>query len=105
MWNITADTSLTSGYPPYVRVGINSPYWQFNADGTGTEKNNTATPDVILNFTYTVSGNVLTCNYTPPGYSFITTGTVLKLTLHELVVEYDVNTPTLIDKELVYFSR
>lgn len=107
-WNITGDTSQTVGYPPYIIVGINSPYMQFNADGTGVEKDNIGPPDVILNFTYTLSNNVLTCNFPmQPGTNtaFITTGTILKSTSHYLLVQYEINNPTLTNKELIYFSR
>ncbi|MDP9078456.1 MAG: hypothetical protein M3O71_13570 [Bacteroidota bacterium] len=43
-WNITADTSQTVGYAPYIIVGINLPYFQFNADGSGTQKENISPP-------------------------------------------------------------
>jgi hypothetical protein len=106
-WNITADTSQTFGYPPYIIVGINSPYMQFNADGSGTQKNNISTPDAVLNFTYTVSKDTITFNYPPqltsPGNA--PKGIIKKLTSNNLVIEYDINSPSLINSERVYMSR
>ena len=107
-WNITADTSQTFGYPPYIIVGINSPYTQFNADGSGTEKDNISTPDLVLNFTYKISKDTLSFNYPvqtglPSGNT--PTGIIKELTSHNLIIEYDINDPTLTVKERVYMSR
>src|SRR5437879_12533933 len=66
-WSIVADTSrqYVSGVlnSTYIVVGINAPYYLFNADGSGTLKQNTSPPDQIKNFTYTVSKDTLTVNY------------------------------------------
>ena len=107
-WNITADTSQTFGYPPYIIVGINSPYTQFNADGSGTEKDNISTPDLVLNFTYKISKDTISFNYPaqpqlPSGNT--PTGIIKKLTSNNLIIEYDINDPTLTVKERVYMSR
>jgi hypothetical protein len=106
-WNITADTSQTSGYPPYIIVGINSPYMQFNANGTGTEKDNISPPDAVLNFTYTISNDTISFNYPVQPqlpYGNTPTGIIKKLTSKNLIIEYDLNS-NLIVKELVYMDR
>jgi len=66
-WLVASDTSfqytgntLTS---TYLIVGINIPYYQFNADGTGTSKNNLGPPDDVLQFSYTVSNNIISFKY------------------------------------------
>ena len=107
-WNITADTSQTFGYPPYIIVGINSPYTQFNADGSGSEKDNISTPDAVLNFTYKLFKDTIFFNYPvqprlPSGNT--PTGIIKKLTASNLIIEYDINDPTLTVKERVYMSR
>ena len=103
-WNITADTSRTVGYSPYVIVGINSPYMQFNADGSGVQKFNIAMPDNVVNFTYTVHKDTLAFNYQHP-YVSTPKAVIKKLTSKNLVLEYTINTPPLIDTERVYMSR
>jgi len=103
-WNITADTSTTSGYAPYIIVGINSPYFQFNADGTGTQKNNISAPDDLAYFTYKISKDTIAFNYTSP-YTAMPTAIIKKLTSKNLVLEYSINTPTLVNTEHVYMSR
>ncbi|HZY40132.1 MAG TPA: hypothetical protein VFE53_25945 [Mucilaginibacter sp.] len=107
-WNITADTSQTFGYPPYIIVGINSPYMQFNADGSGTEKDNISTPDWVLSFTYKISKDTISFNYPvqtglPSGNT--PTGIIKELTSNNVIIEYDINDPTLTVKERVYMSR
>lgn len=106
-WNITADTSQTSGYPPYIIVGINSPYMQFNADGTGTQKNNIGTPDDVLTFTYKISHDTIAFNYPVQPqvpYGNTPTGVIKKLTSKNLIIEYDFISDLTV-KELVYMSR
>jgi hypothetical protein len=103
-WNITADTSTTSGYAPYIIVGINSPYMQFNADGTGTQKDNISAPDDIAYFTYKLYKDTIALNYTQP-FIATPTGIVKKLTAHSLVLEFNINDPTLVNTERIYMSR
>lgn len=107
-WNITADTSQTVGYPPYIIVGINSPYMQFNADGSGTQKDNIGTPDDVLNFTYTLSKDTVAFDFpVQPQNPYVNTpvGVIKKLTTNNLIIEFDINDPTITVKERVYMSR
>ena len=107
-WNITADTSQTAGYQPYIIVGINSPYMTFNADGSGTQKNNIGTPDDVSTFTYRLSKDTIFFNYPPqppdPAGSILT-GIIKKLTSNALIIQYDLSDPTLTVTERVYMSR
>jgi hypothetical protein len=103
-WNITADTSQTAGYPPYIIVGINSPYIQFNADGTGTQKDNISAPDDIAYFTYKISKDTIALNYTQP-FIATPTGIIKKLTSKNLILEFSITDPTLSVTERVYMSR
>ncbi len=43
----------------YVVRGINSPWYQFNADGTGAMKDNIGLPDDTIHFTYHVTNDSL----------------------------------------------
>jgi hypothetical protein len=107
-WSITADTSQTAGYPPYIIVGLNSPYMQFNADGSGTEKENISPPDVAFNFTYKISHDTIAFNYPAQPYlpgGNTPTGIIKELTSKNLIIEYDLGYPTLSVKERVYMSR
>ena len=65
-WSIQADTSRQYinevVQSTYVVHGINSPYYQYNADGTGTMKYNIGTPDLSATFTYTVSNDTVVMN-------------------------------------------
>ena len=104
-WNITADTSQTFGYPPYIIVGINSPYIQFNADGSGTEKDNISIPDAVLNFTYKISKDTIAFNYPAQAslpYGNTPTAVIKNLTSNNLVMEYVIND---LIKERIYMSR
>lgn len=95
-WLITADTSyqIQNGkiISSYVIVGENSPYYQFNSDGTGTSKYNlVGDVDNISTFTYTYTNNTLTMN-TPAqhnnsannstGVTQVFTSTQLKIYYH-----------------------
>jgi len=106
-WNITADTSHTFGYPPYIIEGINSPYMQFNADGTGTQKNNIGTPDDVETFTYKISHDTIAFNFPVQPqlpYGNTPTGVIKKLTSKNLIIEYDLIS-NLVVIERVYMSR
>ncbi|MEO6851392.1 MAG: hypothetical protein ABI203_00770 [Mucilaginibacter sp.] len=62
-WAVKGDTSreYTGEFlaSTYVIPGINSPWYQFNADGTGSMKFNISLPDDTLHFTYRVSHDSL----------------------------------------------
>jgi len=81
---------------------------QFNADGTGTEKDNISTPDRVFSFTYKISKDTISFNYPDqtglPGGNK-PTGIIKTLTDHNLLIEYDMSDPTLSVIERVYMSR
>src|ERR1700688_3732109 len=96
-WLITADTSnqYVNGIvnSTYVLAGINSPYYQFNADGSGTVKNNISEPDQLLNFTYTITNNTINFDFpvqaAQPIYSYQASATIQKLTAHTMIILFD----------------
>jgi hypothetical protein len=115
-WLITGDTSrqyfnglLNSSY---ITVGINSPYYQFNTDGSGILKNNISDPDQILNFTYTVTDNTINFDFpvqaAQPTYSYQASATIQKLTGHTMIILFDDFSPGNASyeyKEDIYLSR
>lgn len=62
-WALAGDTSreYVGGVlaSTYVVRGINSPWYQFNADGTGAMKDNIGLPDDTIHFTYSVTNDSL----------------------------------------------
>src|SRR5258708_10673196 len=115
-WLITGDTSnqYVNGIvnSTYVLAGINSPYYQFNADVSGTVKNNISEPDQILNFTYTVSDNKITFTFpvqaAQPTYSYQASAIIQKLTAHTMIILFDEVEPDNTSyefKEGIYMSR
>ena len=98
-WAIQGDTSrlYLAGVlnSTYISVGINSPYYQFNADGTGTYKQSLPPPDFITTFTYTISNGSITLTFppkpVPPNYSFQTINKfkIEKLTANTLIFLLD----------------
>jgi hypothetical protein len=81
---------------------------QFNADGSGTEKDNISAPDLTLTFTYRISKDSLFFNYPiqtglPTGNT--PTGIIKKLTSNNMVIEYDFGGYNFLGAEHVYLNR
>jgi hypothetical protein len=113
-WYVKADTSRSyvSGLlsSTYVIVGINSPYYQFNSDGTGSAKNNISTPDAILNFTFILSDKKITFNYPQQpanglSYAYNITGVIEKESSNSFVILFDSNSGVNEYKEVLYLNK
>jgi hypothetical protein len=115
-WAIQGDTSrqYVAGAlnSTYVIVGINSPYYQFNADGTGTLKQNLGPPDLIETFTYTLSNGSITLNFpvqpASPNNAFQLSWEIEKLTANTVIFLWDDTSPgngSSEYKEDVYLTR
>jgi hypothetical protein len=113
-WALTGDTSreYVSGVlaSTYVVKGINSPWYQFNADGTGIMKDNIGLPDDTMHFTYHVSHDSLYVVHPDEVIrgndyiSFSYQGTIQLLTQHNLIfIDKFGYSPNYIEDE--YFSR
>ena len=107
-WSITADTvkHYESGHllTANAIVGINSPYYLFNADGTGTFKNNGGLPDDIRHFKYTVSEKSITFVTTNPDQSiYNASGIIKKLTANDLTILFIGNNTDF--QEIMYLKR
>ena len=114
-WSIQSDTSrqYINGVVQsvYVIRAINSPYYQFNTDGTGTMKDNIGTPDLPATFTYTVSKDTLVMNVPKQvsyPYADIMTWRIVKLSSNAMILLWATNSPIPGDstyKEYMYLSR
>ncbi|MGZ3778220.1 MAG: hypothetical protein ACXVI9_11885 [Mucilaginibacter sp.] len=113
-WAVKGDTSreyiagaLAS---TYVVMGINSPWYQFNANGTGASKFNLGLPDDTIHFTYHVSHDTLYVEHPDEvirgkdyvAYSY--NATIQQLTQHSLIfIDVFGTSPNYIED--VYLSR
>jgi hypothetical protein len=91
-------------------VGINSPYYQFNSDGTRSAKNNISTPDAILNFTFILSDKKITFNYPQQpanglSYAYNITGVIEKESSNSFVILFDSNSGVNEYKEVLYLNK
>ena len=114
-WSIKADTSrqYINGVvqSTYVVRGINSPYYQYNANGTGVMKYNIGTPDEPANFTYTVSHDTVVMNVPKQAsypYADIITYKIVKLSSNAMILLWEDISVVPGDssyKEYIYLSK
>ena len=114
-WSVQGDTSrqYINGVvqSTYAVAGINSPYYQFNADGSGTIKDNIGTPDLVANFTYTLSNGILTIDVPQQEadpYGSQVKYQIIKLTSNALILLWEENSPVPGDsnyKEYIYLTK
>lgn len=114
-WSIQSDTSrqYINGVvqSTYVVRGINSPYYRFNADGTGTMKYNIGTPDLNRTFTYTVPNDTLVFNVPKQPadiYGEVMTYKIVKLSSNALILLWEDDAPSPWEssyKEYIYATK